>query len=191
MRLIRRLLSGLLATAVLGGVALWAWTTIGDVAPDDLGDIEMSVDMTFRGVEMVQGQNGTITWSVNATRADYDLKKKTILLYAPDILYSGDQVNGTVRVTAPQGLVDRNKESVRLWPDVSATYGETVVRSEEMVYLEEPRILRFSGNVHLARPDLELAGKRAEVQLESDVLTVEENVAVRIFSSPGPARGIP
>ncbi len=145
----KRALLGLLALAVLVGLALFGKQLLWPDRLDDLSVNNLDVDLSLKGVTLSQGKDGKKLWNLNATGADYAESGDELTLTDPVIVYWGEEGGEPLQVRAPKGQVWQKEDRARMWDGVHGTQGQYVMRSQTLDYAGRDRTLVLGGTVDL------------------------------------------
>ncbi len=145
----KRALLGLLALAVLVGLALLGKQLLWPDRLDDLSVNNLDVDLSLKGVTLSQGKDGKKLWNLNATGADYAESGDELTLTDPVIVYWGEEGGEPLQVRAPRGQVWQKEDRARMWDGVHGTQGQYVMRSQTLDYAGRDRTLVLGGTVDL------------------------------------------
>lgn len=144
----KRKLIGILVAVfiVISGLALQ--TTLTD-PPLPFSEIETLVGHSINELDLTQGENGEKTWRVQARRGTMQQADGRIRLDSPQITYYQPDAQA-VYITAKEGEVLQQEDTVRLWGDVHGEYEDSVLTSESMLYSTVTRIVRFTEGATLS-----------------------------------------
>jgi LPS export ABC transporter protein LptC len=144
-----RAVLGLVAIAVLVGIALLGKHLLWPERLDDLSIKNLDVDLSLKGVTLSQGKDGKKLWNLNATGAVYAENSDELTLMDPVIVYWGEEGGEPMQVRAPRGQVWQKEDRARMWDGVHGTQGQYVMRSQTLDYSGQDRTLLLSGAVEL------------------------------------------
>jgi len=142
---------------------------------------EPGVDLLATGVEFSEGEEGSKQWALTADLAKYSQDEGLVLVEKPRITYYMQPDGDQVLVAAVAGEVDQNKNTARLWPEVNATMGESVLKSRDLAYDGKTRVLSLSGGVNIDRPGMLVSAAEARVFLETRRVVAEGEVEAVIY----------
>ncbi|MGE4440365.1 MAG: LPS export ABC transporter periplasmic protein LptC [Desulfomicrobium sp.] len=145
----KRALLGLLAVAVLVGLALLGKQLLWPDRLDDLSVKNLDVDLSLKGVTLSQGKDGKKLWNLNATGADYAENGDELTLTDPVIVYWGEEGGEPLQVRAPKGQVWQKEDRARMWDGVHGVQGRYVMHSQTLDYAGRDRTLVLGGTVEL------------------------------------------
>lgn len=159
--------------------------------PEDLNvKAEVDVDLSLKGIELSHGKEGQLHWKLTAKRAQYLQDQGVVEVTEPKISYHFVDDNKTLEVVAAQGRIEQQNERARLWPEVTAEYGENTLRADELEYEGERRELILSGNVQLMGPKLNCYAARMRYMLKTNDIIVEDGVKAQFILDPWESNSI-
>ena len=74
--------------------------------------------------------------------------------------------------------MEQARDTVRLWPEVTASFEDYVFQSQQLDYRGSDQIVVFSGDVSVKRPGMELESEQAGLALDTRKITASGNVRV-------------
>jgi LPS export ABC transporter protein LptC len=167
------LLVGVLGWLLLGGVGSRTMFPDIDVTmPENL-----EVDMLVEGVTLTHGEDGRMVWRLVADKADYDKDEALVDVVKPVVRHF-DEEGGEAVMTAPLGRIDRDKQTIQLWPGVEIVKEETVLNAEAFVYDYARRMASAAGDVLVTRPDMVARSDQVVAFLDHMIVTAQGNVRV-------------
>jgi LPS export ABC transporter protein LptC len=181
------LLAGFIFLLLAVGLTFWGWRLFSDVAPRTVSTGELRADLTLQGVELRNGQNGTLEWTLTARQAEYDTTRETIALLDPRLAYFGRSDDAPLLMEASLGEVLRAENRARLWPDVTAVSGDVRVNAREMEYLGLEKVIVLSGEVVMTRTGTRVTASMAEIDIEGETITLTGGVQAHLMQDLLPA----
>ncbi|MCF8105417.1 MAG: LPS export ABC transporter periplasmic protein LptC [Desulfohalobiaceae bacterium] len=170
----KKLLLPVLIGLVLGFLA-WNFTR----QPEEKGTSrDIPVEMELEDFELVHGSQGRKSWQLKAEKSSYEKEKERIKLFRPNFVFFRPEDDAVIRVSSLHGLLDREKETIQLWPRVRADYEQTRIRADRMEYDDSYQELVFSGHVQIQYPDMQARSGHGVFDLESRTLTLWKEVEV-------------
>ncbi|MFP4071068.1 MAG: LPS export ABC transporter periplasmic protein LptC [Desulfovibrionales bacterium] len=159
------------------GLGIWGVRLVfQDFIPQELTEVDVSVDVSLRGITLSHGENGTLEWSLSAKLGEYEQGSEVFHLSDPVITYYVRDREGEMVITAPRGKVERKENHARLWPDVRVIYGEYEAVAEEMLYEGNTREITLLRNVALKKTGLAAYADRADLDLKTESVVLTGNV---------------
>ncbi|WP_035105027.1 LPS export ABC transporter periplasmic protein LptC [Desulfohalovibrio reitneri] len=179
----KKLSIAVLALAALVAIGMWGWSLFKPQV-EDLADIQarlpadLDVDVSVEGITLSQGKDGKELWTLQASSATYDTEDGSAELENPEIVYFGDSGEESARIVAPRGTVDRETDTMTMYPDVTAFYGEVIVRGERLVYQGKTREITITGNATVDRGDVLIQAPRLVIDLTTRDMRAMDGVEV-------------
>lgn len=176
-----RLLLLLLAGLILGFVA---WYFAGH--PDEKGSFQdFPVEMELQDFELIHGSKGRKSWKLKARTSRYHKEKDRITLIQPYFVFFRSKEDSSIRVSAAEGRLEKQKGTILLWPRVTAVYEQTRLTADRMEYNDSYRELVFYGKVEIEYPGMRVRSQNGVFDLESKTLTLWGDVLV-LLKQEGP-----
>jgi LPS export ABC transporter protein LptC len=170
------ILAGVIFLAVAVAITFWGFRIFRDVAPRPVSTGDLHADLTLQGVELRNGQDGILEWTLRARQAEYDTTQERIALLDPRITYFGRPESDPLLMAASHGEVLRAENRARLWPQVTAISGDVQVEAAEMEYFGMERMIVLSGEVIMTRPGSRVTASMAELDIEGETITLTGGV---------------
>ena len=159
---------------VLAIFALWYRLEESPIKAPDLEGVR--ADLSLEGIELAQGSAGQTEWKLKADNGRYSRDEQTIFLKAPRITYFRGNNSEPVFISGPEGRIDRNKDTAYIFPQVNASVGPSVIRSQNATYFGIKRKIVLSGGVRVTRNASNLRADEMEFFLDEDVVQASGNV---------------
>ncbi len=166
------------------GFGAWLWMsqsrTVSEIRElADKVDLEadVGVDLSLRGIELTQGEEGRTQWRLTAKNAKYLQEEGRVLVEEPEVTYflaDGDRLT----VTAPQGEVRQESQQADLWPEVKGQYAGSDISAERLSWTGEDSAITLSGNVEMDNPRMRFSGSTLRFSFEKKTLDASGGVLV-------------
>ena len=174
----KRLVLGIVAIAILAGLAFVGKRLIWPQRLDDLSINNLDVDLSLKGVTLSQGKDGKKLWNLNATGASYAENGDELTLSDPIIVYWGEEGGEPIEVRAPKGQVWQKEDRARMWDGVHGTQGQYVMRSQTLDYAGQDRTLVLGGTVDLTGESMRGSSDTLTYFLDTGDFLAQGNVQV-------------
>lgn len=174
----KRLVLGIVAIAILAGLAFVGKRLIWPQRLDDLSIKNLDVDLSLKGVTLSQGKDGKKLWNLNATGASYAENGDELTLSDPIIVYWGEEGGEPIEVRAPKGQVWQKEDRARMWDGVHGTQGQYVMRSQTLDYAGKDRTLVLGGTVDLTGESMRGSSDTLTYFLDTGDFLAQGNVQV-------------
>ena len=174
----KRLVLGIVAIAILAGLAFVGKRLIWPQRLDDLSIKNLDVDLSLKGVTLSQGKDGKKLWNLNATGASYAENGDELTLSDPIIIYWGEEGGEPIEVRAPKGQVWQKEDRARMWDGVHGTQGQYVMRSQTLDYAGKDRTLVLGGTVDLTGESMRGSSDTLTYFLDTGDFLAQGNVQV-------------
>lgn len=147
---------------------------------------EVGVDLSLKGIKLAHGKEGHLHWKLTAKKAKYLQDQKQVLVESPNIIYFFENGDKQLTVKAANGLIEQENEKARLWPEITANYGDMLLRADELEYSGKNRMLELRGNVQLASPKMTCRAAQMSYSLKSNDITAEDGIHATINLEENP-----
>ncbi len=174
----KRLVLGIVAIAILTGLALVGKRLIWPQRLDDPSIKNLDVDLSLKGVTLSQGKDGKKLWNLNATGASYAENGDELTLSEPIIVYWGEEGGKPMQVRAPKGQVWQKEDRARMWDGVHGAQGQYVMRSQTLDYVGQDRTLVLGGTVELTGESMRGSSDTLTYFLDTGDFLAQGNVQV-------------
>ena len=176
------LIWGLLAALILGGL-YYLQTSVEEQIADEVrsavgNDAKTNVDLSLKGIELKQGEDGKELWTLTASNGWYQKDESIIDLAEPHITYFLQPDREKVVVVAPHGMINQNDRFARLWGNVTVTNKKGVVTSKELTFNDEDKSLTMTGDVTFTGDGFNGSSDQAKWDLIHNELITTGNVVV-------------
>ena len=175
----------ILALVLLLGIAWLVWNHLSDSSPS-IQSVYQNMDVMVEDLRLVQGGKGERTWELTARESRYRREESRIEFDRPRITFYKEEGKHPIRARAPSGEYLQDEGIARLWPEVRAEYGQTVVRSRRMLFVQQEQKVTFEDQVVITRPQLQATCQRAVIELENNRLVLTGQVKVNIHGQKNP-----
>lgn len=142
---------------------------------------ENAVDLSLKGIELLQGEHGEELWRLNAKGAWYDQQQGVIQVSHPEITYILKTDKQELTVTSGRGIVDQQSRIARLWEDVEIQREGGYIRCDLLIYNGTDHTLNMPGTVRFEGPDLFGSADDVVWHLNENAVTADSNVAVEML----------
>lgn len=182
---VRRLLIAGIAVGVITAVTVSFMTnkTVNEirqaVQKNQFGP-ETAVDLSLKGIELLQGEQGEEQWRMKAKGAWYDQKEGVIQVSHPEITYFTKPDHQQIVVRSGRGVVNQQSRVARLWENVEIEREGGYIRCDLLVYNGTNHTLNMSGKVHFDGPDIFGSATNVTMLLNENLLQAEENVSIEM-----------
>lgn len=163
--------------SLLGGFLLLALAGLLSFFQLD-GEEEPSPEEELRGVRaqmqdvtLVRGQEGSVLWSLQASRAELGPERELIHLGDPRLEYP-DEEGHLLQLSSSEGRYDREQEKAEFWPRVLGSYRDLRFSADRMEYIAGEGRIKLEGDVWVRR------GNRTSIHSESALLEPEDERVV-------------
>lgn len=138
------------------------------------------VDLTLKGVELLQGEHGEELWRLEAQGAWYDQKEGVIQVSHPVITYILKPDKQELVVRSVRGVVNQTAKIARLWEDVEIERNGGYIRSSLMIYNGTSHTLHIPGVARFDGPDLFGNATNVTWHLNENFVQAEQDVSVEM-----------
>jgi LPS export ABC transporter protein LptC len=138
------------------------------------------VDVSAERIELAQGRNQSMEWSLSAGRGEYDQQNRLVVIADPDVTYYLGRERKPVRVRGEKGSVSQETGGVRLWGGVRVDFDNFGVNATELEYFSANKTLRLDRNVTLSRAGLTANASAVAMNLDSMDVTVTGPVSALV-----------
>lgn len=178
----RRLIGFGLVLVVLAGTAWIIWTQLSD-SSSSLQTVYEELDVAVEDLRLVQGGKGQRTWELIARHSRYIRDESRIEFDQPRITFYKQDGSGPIKARAPHGEYLQDQGTARLWPQVTASYGETTVHSQRMLFDQKAQEITFEGQVTIKHPQVNATSNTALIDLQENQLILTGDVEVDIYET--------
>lgn len=171
---------------VLGLGAALAWRLWPQSLVPPLVPPNVDVEMSARGIELVQSRQGRMLWRLRAASGAVDAGGQLLRIEAPVVDYFPEADGQPVNIRGPRGEVDQGRGTMRLFPQATAVQGPATLTADELTY-DGGNLLEAHGQVRLVRGRTTLAAPHAAFDLARGEFTAHQGVEVTLgsgFQSP-------
>ncbi len=141
---------------------------------------ESAVDLSLRGVELTQGEQGEEVWKLKARGAWYEQAGGVIQVSQPEIIYYLRSDRSELLVRSSRGVVSQQDRLARLWENVEIERNGGSIRSDLLIYNGTDHTLNMPGEARFDGPDLYGTASGVTVYLNDNVLRAEGGVDVEM-----------
>ena len=141
---------------------------------------DVGVDLSLKGIKLSHGKEGQLHWKLTAQKAKYLQDQSEVQVEQPEIVYFFENDDRQLSVKAAKGLIEQEKEKARLWPEITARYGDMRLRADELEYSGKERELVLRGNVQLETPKLSCQAVEMRYGLERNDITARNGIHATI-----------
>lgn len=163
--------------ALLVAAAWVVVTRIGGLLPE-LEQPELTVDMALSRMKLTHGQDGRVTWQLDADSARTTQERNTMDLASPLVKYFASD-GETLTVQAAKGEVDQATGAMRLVSDVVGAFKDADLSAHVMTFDGED-VVEATGEVRMVRQGAVLLAPKVRYSLTKGVLTALNGVQVTI-----------
>ena len=172
---------------IVAALCIGLWVFQGeDSGRADKAEGDAKVDVSVKGFTLSQGAGGHVRWELHAANAEYLRGKGLIKVRGPEITYyPGADSNGTretLRVKAPWGEINQEKEEAELWPEVEVVSGSGTVHADRLHYTGESRSLLLTGNVRIIRSEMAFNATEAVLDLATNSISAMGGVSGVLYT---------
>lgn len=161
------------------GLGITLWNT-RDFSDKSLSDSGLPISMALEDIELLHCKNGRQEWQLYAQESYYYKEFETIEFVEPRFIYSLPNKREQLKVLAPHGEYIQKKGKIRLWPQVSAYYGQTEFKAQGMEFKLDQKLFRFVGKVSLKQSESEVQSQSGFFDINKNLIVFKENVEVTI-----------
>ncbi len=140
-------------------------------------NLEETLNLALKGVNLVQGENGIELWRLKASWAKLSRDGDTIDVDNPIVNYilgdtsKGDTSNNeTIQVSANKGIITDKQRAITLWGNVVITQDEKNITGPKMTYNTTKRVIVFPDGVNFYSPIAIGSAKKITWNLDSNVI---------------------
>ncbi len=173
---------GIVAACGIGFLAFYG----EDDGSADKAQRDVEVDISVKGFTLSQGGEGRVRWELRADSAEYLQGKGRIKVRGPEITYypqpGPEGMQETLRVKAPWGEINQEKEEAELWPEVEIVSGSGTVYADRLHYTGESRDLKLTGNVRIVRSEMAFNATEAVLDLATSDISAAGNVSGVLYT---------
>jgi LPS export ABC transporter protein LptC len=145
-----------------------------------------NLDVVVQDLHLVQGGKGQRTWELEAEESRYKRHESRISFDQPMITFYNQKDAEHITARAPCGEYLQDKGLARLWPDVIATYGQTIVHAKRMVFDQKAQTISFGQDVLIEHPHVQATSDQAMLVLKNNQLVLTGNVEVDLDANSFP-----
>lgn len=178
----QRLIGFGLLLAVLAGTAWIIWTQLSDSSPS-VQKVYQELDVAVKDLRLVQGGKGQRTWELIARHSRYIRDESRIEFDQPRITFYKQDGSGPIKARAPRGEYLQDQGTARLWPQVTASYGQTTVNSQRMLFDQNAQQITFEGQVTTTHPQVNASSNSAVIDLQENQLILTGDVEVELYET--------
>lgn len=169
-----------LGLALLSGGGWIIWNQFSG-SSSSLQVVYENLDVTVEDLHLVQGGKGQRTWEVKASESRYIREESRLEFDQPRITFYKQEGSGPIRARAESGEYMQKKKVARLWTRVKATYGQTTVHSQSMLFDQHQQEITFEGQVRIHHPQAQATSQTAVIELQKNQLVLTGKVKVDIY----------
>lgn len=159
--------------------------TIEDEGEKTREELINESEIVAHDVELVQGRRGSMEWKLLAKTAKYNQEEKLVGVSAPRLTAYYGEDRKEVFIKADKGEVDQGNDNLTLYDNVVGRFGGLDVSAPYLDYVGGDEKVFLKGGVRVSKPELELTGDEALIDLESRELVVLGHVKA-ILKTIGP-----
>jgi LPS export ABC transporter protein LptC len=188
MRKSRRLVLLLAVFLSLGGIAYKVFETVSsgqrEIRKNPLKALNYLPESALHVKDFRRSkvENGRKVWEVMGEEADYYKDQKEAVIKRPRFIYYDR--NGVAAETAGEVarmfLGDKELEKLQIEGGIQVKYQDYVLKSAEAIYLPAQQRILLPKPTTVVGDGLEMEGSRMEVELESRIIRLFENVKTKI-----------
>lgn len=133
----------------------------------------------FEGSTLEEKKDGKLIWSLTADKIQVDPDTKIIYVTHPHIIIA-DVDGEEMKIEAPMGIVDRNKQMLQVKPPIKATTdnGSTLQTEGSVYYNMDTRLIK-GGKVYMQKADgTALSGDAFETDASLNKVTLTGHAKV-------------
>ncbi|MBC18368.1 LPS export ABC transporter periplasmic protein LptC [Pseudodesulfovibrio profundus] len=134
-------------------------------------------------IELVQGQQGALSWKLLATSAKYNQGQGLVGVERPQLTAFYGEDRKEVYVRGDRGIVDQRKDNLTLYENVGGRFGDMELEAKEMEYLGSAEMVYLKGGVTVRRPDMTLTADTVEINLATRQMLAAGNVVALLASN--------
>lgn len=147
--------------------------------------VNLQADSTVSGLRLSYGQDGKKNFSVRAEKGSFFYARDMIFLQKPTFIFEDKEI--PIEVSSPQGEIRRKKGEVRLINPVEGRWGETVIRSSELIYRSLKELLFLQGGVVVSNPVFLLKTSEIRFDFKNGKMLAGKGVQVTFLSEKNSA----
>ncbi|MCG8532256.1 MAG: LPS export ABC transporter periplasmic protein LptC [Desulfovibrionales bacterium] len=176
------ILWGILLAALAGGI-YFLQTSVEEQIAEEVrsavgNNANTEVDLSLKGIELKQGEDGKELWVLKASNGWYQKDKAVIDLSKPEITYFTQPKRDKILIVAPHGTINQGIGEARLRGNVTVTSSRGLLTSSELIFFDKTKELSLIGPVHFSGQDFSGSSDHAQWDLESNDITATGNVIV-------------
>jgi LPS export ABC transporter protein LptC len=166
--------------------AIWMfWEHFFPQEPDVQVGYE-SLDVVVEDLHLIHGGKGQRTWELVAIESRYKRHESRISFDQPRITFYNQKDAEQITARAPSGEYLQDKGLAKLWPQVIATYGQTIVHAKRMVFDQKAQTISFRQDVLIEHPHAQATSDQAMIVLNNNQLVLTGNVEVDLDANSFP-----
>ncbi len=146
-----------------------------EAAPGLEFDAELGADLSLKGVELVQGQEGRPLWRLKARSAKYEGNRSVVRVEDVTITYFFSNDDQLV-VNSPLGEIRQEEGDARLWPEVTARFRENFLTARQLDYDGQDGVMVLTGDVTLDGPQMSCNATRMRFFLANSTIVADNGV---------------
>ncbi|WP_462324818.1 LPS export ABC transporter periplasmic protein LptC [Desulfoplanes sp.] len=139
---------------------------------------DSGVDLTLQGVNLRQGKDGRLLWTLNATSADYAKGEGIVVVESPKILYFQEDKKEPLYVEGEHGRINQKDDQIVLWSNVLARYQGNLLETTRLDYNGTSRMIFFKQAVRLTGKNMIMTAEGARLNLENEQIHAQGAVRV-------------
>jgi hypothetical protein len=155
-----------------------------EAAPGLEFDAELGADLSLKGVELVQGEEGRPLWRLKARSAKYEGNRSVVRVEDVNITYYSSNSDQLV-VTSPLGEIRQELGDARLWPEVTARFGENFLTARQLDYDGQAGVMVLTGDVMLDGPQMSCNATRMSFYLANSTIVADNGVTAVVTTAMG------
>ncbi len=144
-------------------------------------DTNGSIRVSLEKIELVHTKKGKKDWKLIAKKSQYYKGTEIVDLVEPVLTFYLPEEEKVIKVTAQEGKLEQRTQKVRLNEKIRVHYTDSILKAEEMEYLEKTKQILLRGNVRLINPKMRIRGKSASFDINRNILKIEKKVKVTFY----------
>lgn len=175
---------------VVGGAVFVYWCLVGgeqsghrirqavrqvNVSPEE------GMDLSLKGIELSQGEQGEELWRLKAQTAFYVQEEDVVQLGSPEITYFLQPEMQKIFIQANKGVIDQKSQKARLLGDVVIQRQQGTIRCDLVIFDGNAKKLTMPGSVTFDETDLVGTATDVVWSLEENIIHADKNVSMNVF----------
>lgn len=174
---------GMMLTGILLTVGLAALSLFGNQAPAPPppapNPAEAPARPKMESLSLIEVEDGGKRWTLDARDAEYLKDRDEIRITGIKVEFYGEGER-VLKISCEEGLLNTKTRALTLKGHVLLQEGDLIIRTGEVHYQPEGRLLLAPGGVVLESPRVKVQGKELKVELAQKRLTLSQHQSTQV-----------